>query len=153
MILWRRCATLLFLLPCAFAQGQRTIPPIAGLPPPRTPRCAVQVDALVLDGAGNPISGLEQKDFTVRDDNQPIAREISGCLREAAGFYSLSFRGAAAESGDEFHAIEVKLDKPGFPCGRATATTRGPRPLCRGKRAGKPSLGVELAGRAGRVAA
>jgi VWFA-related protein len=49
--------------------GQAPAPPAAG----GTTDRPVRLDVVVTDKSGNPVSGLQQSDFTVLDDNQPRA--------------------------------------------------------------------------------
>jgi VWFA-related protein len=48
-----------------------------------------------------------------------IANQLQSCVDDASAFYVLSFQGATAEQPDQYHAIELKIDKPGL-----TARTR-----------------------------
>ncbi len=43
-----------------------------------------------------------------------IASEIAACIAEANVFYVLSFNGAAGDGPHEYHALDVKIDKPGL---------------------------------------
>lgn len=49
----------------------------------------------------------------VLNSSNDIAREIADCTSDAEAFYVLSFEGARADHPNEYHAIEVKVDKPG----------------------------------------
>jgi VWFA-related protein len=51
--------------------------------------------------------------------NNDIAGEIAMCVADAMAYYSISFDGTAADVPNEYHALEVKLGKPGL-----TARTR-----------------------------
>ncbi|MGH9644623.1 MAG: VWA domain-containing protein [Terriglobales bacterium] len=58
-----------------------------------------------------------------------LAAAIGECVADARSFYVVSFSAAKAHQANEYHALEVKIDKPG-----ATARTRT------GYYAQKPSL-------------
>ncbi len=49
--------------------------------------------------------------FTASND---IAHEITVCVSDANAFYALSFKAATADGQNEFHSLEVKIDKPGI---------------------------------------
>ena len=42
------------------------------------------------------------------------AGEIATCVADANGFYVLSFDGLAGDGPNEYHALEIKIDKPGL---------------------------------------
>lgn len=50
-----------------------------------------------------------------------IASEIQSCVDDASAFYILSFERSASEQPDQYHDIEVQIDKPGL----TTRTTTG----------------------------
>jgi len=50
----------------------------------------------------------------VMNTNNDVAKEIAECLKDANAFYSLSFDSPPADHPNEFHALEVKVDKPGL---------------------------------------
>jgi VWFA-related protein len=49
----------------------------------------------------------------VLNGSNDLAREIAECVSDAQAFYVLSFESARADHPDEYHAIEVKVDKSG----------------------------------------
>ena len=51
--------------------------------------------------------------------NNDIAGELAMCVADATAYYSVSFDGPAASGPNDYHALEVKLAKPGL-----TARTR-----------------------------
>jgi VWFA-related protein len=53
------------------------------------------------------------------NSSNDIAGEIGVCLEDASAYYALSFRGAAGDGPNEYHALEIKLGKSGL-----TAHTR-----------------------------
>jgi VWFA-related protein len=50
----------------------------------------------------------------VMNSNNDIAKAIGDCLKDANAFYTLSFDSPPADHPDEYHALEVKVDKPGL---------------------------------------
>jgi VWFA-related protein len=61
----------------------------------------------------------EQTGGRVLNSSNDLAGEIARCTRDASAYYKLSFDTVAADGPNEYHAIEVKVDKPGL-----TAHTR-----------------------------
>ena len=55
----------------------------------------------------------------VLNSSNDIAGEIATAMRDGLNYYQLTFDAAVAAKPDEYHAIEVKIDKPGL-----TARTR-----------------------------
>lgn len=49
----------------------------------------------------------------VLNSSNDITKEIEDCTSDARYFYVISFDGARADQPNEYHAIEVKIDKPG----------------------------------------
>jgi VWFA-related protein len=49
----------------------------------------------------------------VMNTNNDIAKEIAECLKDANAFYTLSFDSPPADRPDEYHTLDVKVDKPG----------------------------------------
>ena len=49
----------------------------------------------------------------VLNSSNDITGEIADCTSDADAFYVLSFEGARADHPNEYHAIELKVDKPG----------------------------------------
>jgi VWFA-related protein len=43
-----------------------------------------------------------------------LAGEIATCVTDANAFYVLSFEGTPGDGEDEYHSIEIKIDKPGL---------------------------------------
>jgi VWFA-related protein len=50
----------------------------------------------------------------VLNSSNDIAGEIATCIADANAFYVLSFDGAAGDGPNEYHALEIKIDKPGL---------------------------------------
>ncbi len=55
----------------------------------------------------------------VLNSNNDVAGEIAACDADANAFYVLSFDGLPGDGPNEYHALEIKIDKPGL-----TARTR-----------------------------
>jgi len=55
----------------------------------------------------------------VLNSNNDVAGEIAACVEDAKAFYVLSFDGLTGDGPNEYHALEIKIDKPGL-----TARTR-----------------------------
>ena len=55
----------------------------------------------------------------VLNSSNDIAGEIATCIADANAFYVLSFESPAGDGPNEYHALDVKIDKPGL-----TAHTR-----------------------------
>jgi len=55
----------------------------------------------------------------VLNSSNDLAGEIATCVADANGYYVLSFEGLAGDGPNEYHALEIKIDKPGL-----TARTR-----------------------------
>ena len=55
----------------------------------------------------------------VLNSSNDVAGEIATCVADANGFYVLSFEGLAGDGPNQYHALEIKIDKPGL-----TARTR-----------------------------
>ena len=55
------------------AQRDRDHPVLSHRPPPAVgpPEGKIKLDVLVIDDAGQPVAGLEQKDFTLLDNKKP----------------------------------------------------------------------------------
>jgi VWFA-related protein len=49
----------------------------------------------------------------VMNANNDVTKEIAECLKDANAFYTLSFDSPPADHPDEYHTLEVKVDKPG----------------------------------------
>jgi VWFA-related protein len=50
----------------------------------------------------------------VLNTSNDLAGEIATCVNDANAFYSLSFEGAIGDGPNEYHALEVTVDKPGL---------------------------------------
>ena len=50
----------------------------------------------------------------VLNSNNDIAKEIANCVRDARAFYTLSFEAPPADHPNEYHSLELKVDKPGM---------------------------------------
>jgi hypothetical protein len=50
----------------------------------------------------------------VFNSGNDLAGEIAKCVGDANAFYVLTFHGLAGDGPDEYHALEIKLDKPGL---------------------------------------
>ncbi len=55
----------------------------------------------------------------VLNSSNDIAGEIATCIADANAYYVLSFDGAPGDGPNEYHALQIKMDKPGL-----TARTR-----------------------------
>lgn len=55
----------------------------------------------------------------VLNSSNDIAKSIADCLEDAKAFYTVSFDSAPADNPNEYHNLQVKIDKPGL-----TARTR-----------------------------
>jgi VWFA-related protein len=75
MVSFRICAVLLLCL-SAVALAQETESPVLGAlevesAPPDPSQGTIRLDVVVTDKSGNPVAGLRQQDFTLRDNGQP----------------------------------------------------------------------------------
>jgi hypothetical protein len=43
-----------------------------------------------------------------------VASLVASCVADAKAYYTLSFDSSAADHPDEYHSLEVKIDKPGL---------------------------------------
>ena len=68
----------------------------------------VQIGNLALQVLADQSGGL------VLNGSNDAAGEIEKCVADAAAFYVLSFDGLPGDGPDEYHALEVKIDKPGM---------------------------------------
>jgi VWFA-related protein len=50
----------------------------------------------------------------VLNSSNDVAGEIATCVADANGFYVLSFDGLAGDGPNEYHTLEIKIDKPGL---------------------------------------
>jgi hypothetical protein len=50
----------------------------------------------------------------VLNSSNDIANEIATCIADAKAYYALTFEAAPGDGPNEYHALEVKLDKPGL---------------------------------------
>jgi hypothetical protein len=50
----------------------------------------------------------------VLNSSNDVAGEIEACVADANSFYVLSFDGLPGDGPNEYHALEVKIDKPGL---------------------------------------
>jgi VWFA-related protein len=50
----------------------------------------------------------------VLNSNNDVAGEIEACVADANAFYVLSFDGLTGDGPNEYHALEIKIDKPGL---------------------------------------
>lgn len=50
----------------------------------------------------------------VLNSSNDIVKEIANCLEDAKAFYTISFDSPPADHPDEYHDLEVKVDKPGL---------------------------------------
>ena len=48
----------------------------------------------------------------VLNSSNDLAGEIATCVNDANAFYILTFEGAAGDGPNEYHALEVNIDKP-----------------------------------------
>lgn len=74
--------------PATAPQGQPVpVPPAMAQPAaaPHTPPGQIQLDLVVTDKKGKPVAGLKQSDFTLLDDNRPVALESFHAFDASAG--------------------------------------------------------------------
>ena len=50
----------------------------------------------------------------VLNSNNDVAGEIAACVADANAFYVLSFNGLPGDGPNDYHALEIKIDKPGL---------------------------------------
>jgi hypothetical protein len=50
----------------------------------------------------------------IMDQSQDLAAEISRCISDAESYYVLSFDASPAKSPDEYHSLQLTVDKPGM---------------------------------------
>ncbi len=50
----------------------------------------------------------------IMDQSQDLAGEIAQCIADAESYYVLSFDSSPAKSPDEYHSLQLKVDKPGM---------------------------------------
>jgi VWFA-related protein len=50
----------------------------------------------------------------VLNSTNDIAGEIAACISDANSFYVITFEPAAAEAPNEYHALDIKVDRPGI---------------------------------------
>ncbi len=50
----------------------------------------------------------------VLNASNDVIGEINKCISDAKAFYTFSFEAAVADGPNEYHAIEVKIDRPGL---------------------------------------
>jgi VWFA-related protein len=50
----------------------------------------------------------------VLNSNNDVTGEIEACVADANAFYVLSFDGLPGDGPNEYHALEIKIDKPGL---------------------------------------
>jgi VWFA-related protein len=50
----------------------------------------------------------------VLNSSNDVAGEIATCVADASAFYVISFEGLAGDGPNEYHALEIKIDKPGL---------------------------------------
>jgi VWFA-related protein len=68
----------------------------------------VQVADLALQAIATQTGGR------VLNSSNDVAGEIATCLADANTFYVLTFEGLPGDGPDEYHALEIKLDRPGL---------------------------------------
>ncbi len=56
----------------------------------------------------------EQSGGLVLNSTNDLAAEIATCAADANSFYTFSFDGAVGDGPDDYHALAVKVNKPGF---------------------------------------
>lgn len=56
----------------------------------------------------------EQSGGRVRNSSNDIAGEIASCVADASAYYILSFDAPPADGPNEYHALDVKIGKPGL---------------------------------------
>ena len=50
----------------------------------------------------------------VLNSNNDVTSEIATCIADANAFYVLTFEALAGDGPNEYHSLEIKLDKPGL---------------------------------------
>jgi VWFA-related protein len=60
-----------------------------------------------------------QSGGTVLTSSNDIAKLVASCVTDATAYYTLSFDSPPADHPNEYHSLQVKIDKPGL-----TARTR-----------------------------
>jgi hypothetical protein len=55
----------------------------------------------------------------VLNSSNDVAGEIATCVTDASAFYVITFDGLPGDGPNEYHALDMKMDKPGL-----TAHTR-----------------------------
>jgi len=76
------------------------------------------VDQVHIADLGLQVLAVQTGGRAVHADSD-IAGEITNCIADADAFYVLSFDGLPGDGPNEYHSIEIKVDKPGL-----TARTR-----------------------------
>lgn len=56
----------------------------------------------------------DQSGGRVLNSSNDVAGEIATCIADANAFYVLSFEGVAGDGPNEYHALEIRIDKPGL---------------------------------------
>jgi hypothetical protein len=116
----------------AAGPGEQTPPAVI-----LTPR-SIHLNVVVTTKSGQPVTGLQQRDFTIFDNNstrsitsfaaitiKPRSPKVTGPFRFAgepsdAGSgdrwellqYEITFDAPCAERANEYHQVEIKVDKP-----------------------------------------
>jgi hypothetical protein len=49
----------------------------------------------------------------VLNSSNDVSSEIAACIADANAFYVLSFDSLPGDGPDEYHALEIKIDRPG----------------------------------------
>ncbi len=68
----------------------------------------VQIGNLALQAIATQTGGR------VLNSNNDVAGEIATCVADASAFYVLTFDGLPGDGPDEYHSLEIKLDRPGL---------------------------------------
>ena len=64
----------------------------------------------------------------VLNASNDITAEINRCVADASAYYELAFDPAPAERPDEYHKLDIKVDKPGLDVRSSTGYYAQPRP-------------------------
>jgi hypothetical protein len=65
----------------------------------------------------------------VLNSSNDLAGEIATCMGDAKSFYVLTFDADAADGPNDYHALELKIDKPGVTAHTRTGYYAQPQPI------------------------
>ncbi len=109
----------LVILSTAMRVGQVTLDNVSALP---VKYAAKEQDNPFLDGVPEAkdmssqglslVSLVRQSGGQIQDDSQGIPAAIAKCMKDAENFYALSFDFPASTNIHEFHALQIKVNRP-----------------------------------------